>query len=243
MRDASDILGILVDNITMQQAVNKMSGFLGEDKVHTIYTPNSEIIMEAQRDLELKSILQEADLLVADGAGVVLASKILNRKVPEKVSGIDLVKNSFGALAKSNTKYFFLGSKPGVAEIAAIKVVEEYPGIVIVGCNSGYFKIDELENLIDKINSSKAEILLVALGAPKQEKWIAEYKDKLNVKICMGVGGTLDVLAGHIKLAPEIFRKNGFEWLFRLYKEPRRLGRMMNIPLFLLKVIFTRLFK
>ncbi len=241
MRKTTDILGIQVDSITMQEAFERLNQWLSEEKVHTLYTPNAEILMAAQRDPELKEILNSADMLIADGAGVVLASKILQRPVPEKVSGIDLVKRSFAGLSRGKASYFLLGSKPGVAEAAAVNIINEYPGVKIAGYRNGYFKDTEEDGIIEQINKSGAAILLVALGAPKQEKWIARNKDRLKVKICAGVGGTIDVLAGTVALAPEFMRRSGFEWLFRLYKEPRRAKRMLDLPRFVLKVLRIRL--
>lgn len=240
MRNTVDIHGVPVDSITMQLAVKKIKTFLLEDGVHTIYTPNAEIMMAAQRDLNLKSILCQADLLVADGAGVVLASRILKKGLPEKVSGIDLVKNSFNLKSTSKIKYFFFGSKQGVAEAAAAKMLEIYPNIEIVGVRNGYFTDKDIESIISQINSSGADILLVALGAPRQEIWIHEHKDRLRVKICIGVGGSLDVFAGVANLAPEFFRKNGLEWLYRLYKEPWRYKRMLDLPRFILLTFAKR---
>lgn len=241
MRKTVDILGIRVDSVKMQEAVEIIKTWLTEERVHTLYTPNAEILMAAQRNPELKKILNEADLLVADGAGVVLASRILQRPVPEKVSGIDLVKRSFFNLSKGKTTYFLLGSKPGIAEAAAVNIVNEYPGVIIAGCRNGYFNESDEDEIIKQINESRAAILLVALGAPRQEMWISRNKDRLKVKICAGVGGTLDVLAGKVAPAPEYMRKNGLEWLFRLYKEPWRAKRMLDLPRFMLKVIHTRL--
>jgi N-acetylglucosaminyldiphosphoundecaprenol N-acetyl-beta-D-mannosaminyltransferase len=243
MRNTVDILGIPVDSVTMQQAVDKVAGFLEGSRAHTVYTPNAEIMMAAQRDTGLKKILVNADLLIADGAGVVLASKLLRRAVPEKVSGIDLVRKIFTESANNKIKCFLFGSKPGIAETAAEKIMEQYPGVGIAGCIDGYFTQAEEESIIERINASGSDILLVALGAPRQEKWISKYKDSLKVKVCMGVGGTLDVLAGKVELAPEIFRKNGFEWLFRLYKEPRRAKRMLDLPRFVMRVLWARMFE
>lgn len=241
MRNTIDIMNIPVDNVTMEQALGILETFLLEDEVHMVFTPNSEIMMAAKRDPELAQILTEAHLLVADGAGVVLASKILGKPLPEKVSGYDLVKNSFPMAANRKVKYFLFGSNPGIAETAGRNIVRDYPGIEIVGCQHGYFKPENESAIIDAINQSYADILLVALGAPKQEKWIYKYKDKLNVKICIGVGGTLDVLAGNVALAPDFFRNNGLEWLYRLYKEPWRFKRMLDLPKFILHAIATRL--
>ncbi|MEN8906648.1 MAG: WecB/TagA/CpsF family glycosyltransferase [Clostridiales bacterium] len=228
------LLGINFSCITMDEALEYILKFLEEDKLHTIFTPNAEIAMEAQRDPDFKKILNSSDMLIPDGAGVILSSKILNIKLPQKIPGFDLTRNSFSLQRKIKTKYFFFGGKDGIAEKAAERVLHSYNNIEISGCQSGYFKKEDEEAIINKINSSNTEFLLVGLGAPKQEKWIHENRDKLNVKVCIGVGGTIDILAGNVKLTPDFFRRNGLEWLYRLYKEPRRFKRMLDLPRFIL---------
>ncbi len=237
-----NILGIPIDNITMDEALNKVKDYLVQDGIHTIYTPNSEIMMEAIRDKSFENILKESDMLVADGAGVVLASKIIGHKLPERIAGFDLVKNILQYSSKTHLKIFLLGAKPGVAEEAAVNIINEFPGVQIVGWHHGYFNEEEEDKIIEKINSSKAQILLVALGAPKQEKWIHKNKDRFdNVRICIGVGGSLDVLAGTTSLAPPFFREHGLEWLYRLYKEPHRFWRMLDLPKFILLALRSKL--
>lgn len=230
MRQTVDIIGVPVDKVTMAQALERLKDFLAEDRVHTIYTPNAEIMYDAHKDPQLKEVLKDADLLIADGAGVVLASRILGRPVPEKVPGFDLVKNSFGMAWERKIRYFLFGSKPGIAEKAGEKILQDYPGIEIVGYRNGYFTAQDDEEIIRQINASGAEILLVALGAPKQEKWIHDHRSKLHVRVCIGCGGTLDVFAGNMGLAPAFFRNHGLEWLYRLYKEPKRYKRMLKLP-------------
>ena len=241
MRKTVDILGVPVDSVTMEEAVGRVTSFIAEEGVHTVYTPNAEIMMAAQRDAKLKDILKSADLLVADGAGVVLASRLLGRSVPEKVSGVDLLMQCFKALSIKHSRFYLLGSRKGVAEAAAQNMERDYPGIEIAGCMDGYFSEAEEEEIINRINASNTDILLVALGAPRQEKWIDKNKGRLNAKVCIGVGGSLDILSGKTELAPAFFRRNGLEWLFRLYKEPRRARRMLDLPRFVIRVIWTRI--
>jgi N-acetylglucosaminyldiphosphoundecaprenol N-acetyl-beta-D-mannosaminyltransferase len=241
MRKTIEILGIPVDNITMVEAVEKVGLFVKEGGIHTIFTPNAEIMMAAHRDPALASILTGADMLTADGAGVVLASKILGRALPEKVSGFDLVKRIFEAYAKDGIRCFFFGSKPGVAEAAAERIRNDYPGVVIAGCRNGYFTDKDDADIVSTINEAEADIMLVALGAPKQEKWIYSHLDRLNCKVCIGVGGAIDVLSGNTKLAPDFFRRNGLEWLYRLCKEPKRAKRMLDLPRFMIRVVLSRL--
>lgn len=241
IRKTVDITGIPVDKITMAEAVETVMEFLEEDRVHTIYTPNAEIMMAARRSPLLKSILRQSDMVIADGAGVVLASKILGRILPEKVSGIDLVKNIFSLPRQRKLRFFFFGSKPQVAEQARDNLLKTYPDIEVVGCRNGYFSKEDEKEIIEHINSTNADILLVALGAPKQEKWIHENRDSLKVKVCIGVGGSLDVFAGKVRLAPEFLRKMGLEWLYRLCREPWRFKRMLDLPRYMLYVFHTRL--
>jgi len=241
MRKTVDVLGIPVDAVTMKEAVEIVGRFIEEGGTHAIYTPNAEIIMQAQRDPELKEILKQADMLTADGAGVVLASRMLGNELPEKVSGIDLVQEVFRKYAKNGLRCYLFGARPGVAEEAAVNIIKDHPGIDIAGCRNGYFTDDENDGIVAHINRASPDILLVALGAPKQEKWIHSNLDRLNAKVCIGVGGTLDVLSGRVPLAPEFLRKNGLEWLYRLCREPRRAGRMLDLPRFLLRVCHATL--
>jgi N-acetylglucosaminyldiphosphoundecaprenol N-acetyl-beta-D-mannosaminyltransferase len=137
-------------------------------------------------------------------------------------------------------RYFFFGSKPGVTEEAAENILEKFPGVEIAGCRNGFFSEEDEPEIIRHINSANADMLLVALGSPKQEIWIHKHKDLLNCKVCIGVGGSLDVFAGRIKAAPEFFRRNGLEWLYRLYTEPKRFKRMLKLPQYVFLAISYR---
>ncbi len=241
-RDTVDITGVPVDRITMGQALEKVKGFLAGDKACTIYTPNAEFMMKAKRDPEFRHILSCADLCIPDGSGVVLASKLLGDPLPEKVAGFDLACNIFKLCSCSkNAGFYFLGGKPGIAEEAAANVTMQNPGVEIAGYRDGYFKPEDEDGIIDEINRLSPDVLLVALSQVKQEKFIHKYKEKLNVKVCMGVGGTLDVLAGRVCLAPDFYRRHGLEWLYRLYRQPSRFKRMLDLPKFVLLVIGIRL--
>lgn len=235
-----NIHGVMMDNVTMDEALEYVVSRLDGQNTAKVYTPNSEIMMQAQRDPELKDILNQANLLIADGAGVVLASRILKKPLKEKVSGIDLVKRVLENTNKRPASFFILGAKPGVAEKAAMNILSDYPNAVIKGWQHGYFKDDEEDAIIQKINDSGADILLVGLGAPKQEKWIHRNAPRLNCKVAMGIGGSIDVFAGTAELAPEFMRRAGLEWLFRLVKEPKRFRRMMDLPRFMMLSIKRR---
>lgn len=242
MRKTVNILDIPVDQVTMDEAVKKIERFTEGDRCHMVFTPNPEIIMLAKENKEMERILLDADLVVPDGIGVVIASKILKGEVlPERVAGFDMTQNTMKQAVKNGYKYYFFGSKPEVAKLAAENMRKKYPGIQIVGCRDGYFKEEDIPSIIEDINHSGANILLVALGAPKQEMWIDKYKDQMpNVKVAIGVGGSLDVMAGTVKRAPEIYQKLGLEWFYRLVSQPTRAKRMLVLPEFLIKVIKER---
>ncbi len=239
-RNTIEILGVNVDSITFEMAVDAAESMVKSEGVSMIFTPNPEIIMRAREDAELKEILNSANLCTADGIGVVYASKILKQPVPERVAGFDLVCALLERLAKSGDGVFLFGAKPGVAETAKDKLGEKYPGISVVGTHDGYFKPEDEPGIVEEINASGAKLLLVCLGAPKQEKWIAKHKDELDVNLCMGVGGTLDVFAGTAKRAPKIFIKLNLEWLYRLLKQPSRIGRYAALPKFVFAVRKSR---
>jgi len=238
-----NIHNIMIHNLTMQEAVAQIQKWVTEDSLHSVFTPNSEIIMQAQRNPELKSILNSADLLIPDGAGVVLASKILKRPLKEKVSGVDLVKNLFITFAGKNASFFILGGEPGVAEMAAVNIISEYGKVNIKGYAHGYFKPEEETSLIEEINKVNPDILLVGFGAPKQEFWIYENMYRLQCKVCIGIGGSIDIFAGKVTLTPEFIRKAGFEWLHRLIRQPKRAKRMIDLPKFIMLTLKKRFIK
>jgi len=235
--DRINILGVQVDMVTIPEAADKIVEFLSEDKFHTVYTPNSEIIMEAYRDEAFSEVLNEADLLTADGIGVVYASKYLKKPLKERAAGYDIARLLLQKLNYTDHKLFLFGGKPGVAELAMENMKKDYPQLNIVGTRNGYFSEEEEDEIIAQINESGADILFVCLGAPRQEKWIYKHKDKLKVKVAMGVGGSIDVFAGTVQRAPEFFCKTGLEWFYRLMKEPWRAKRMTDLPKFALTVI------
>ncbi len=236
MHEKISIYGVGYNNVTLEEAAELCEELLCEEKNHMVVTPNAEIGYMASKDEELKEILNSAELVVADGVGVVYASKIYRTPVKAKVPGVELGLRVLENAAKSGRGVFFLGAKPGVADLAAAKVSEKIEGINFVGIRDGYFKSDE--DVIAEINASGADILFVCLGAPKQEKWMAENRDRIKVRLMLGLGGSLDSYAGTVKRAPKIFIKLGLEWFYRLLKEPKRIGRMMALPKYMFAVIF-----
>lgn len=227
-----NILGVNVDKVNVTGAVDKLMQFLNEDRLHSVYTPNSEIIMAAYKDEEFRDVLNKSDLLTADGIGVVYASRILKNPIAERCAGFDIACELLERVNGTSYKIFLFGGKPGVAELAREKLMEKYPSLNICGCRNGYFTDADEPEIIDEINNSGADIVFVCLGAPKQEKWIDKNRDKLKARLALGIGGSLDVFAGTAMRAPEFYCKHGLEWLYRLMKQPSRIGRMMALPKF-----------
>lgn len=233
-----DILGVLVDHVTMAEAIERAKGFLQEAGSHVIFTPNSEIIMLAHQDRDFCNTLNSANLIVPDGIGVVYASRIVKAPLPERVAGFDLSCRLIEEAGRAGYRVYFFGGKPGVAELAAEKLVAKHPNLQVVGCADGYFDEEKEKQIIADIQEKQPDILFVCLGAPKQEKWIAAHREELGVRLLLGVGGSLDVWAGTVERAPENYQKAGLEWLYRLMKQPSRFFRMMALPKFGLTVLF-----
>ena len=193
--------------------------------------------MKASKDEGFKKILNNADICTPDGIGVVYASKMLKEPVAERVPGFELALKLLEYASLNQEKVFFFGAKPKIAEKAKENAEKMYPGLIVSGTSDGYFKKEDEDSIIEKINNSGAKILLVCLGAPKQEKWIYDNREKLNVRLALGVGGTLDVLSGETKRAPEIFIKLNLEWFYRIASNPSRWGRFFALPGFIIKVL------
>lgn len=241
MRKQESILGVKFDVVSEDEALEKLTNFLEEDSsLKKVYTPNPEIVMLAQDDNELFRILGEADLVLADGIGVIIASKIKGLDLKDRVTGVDTMDKLLEYCGQKGKSIFIFGSKPGVAEIACKNIKKKYEGIQIAGYHHGYFSEDDENEIINTMNEAKPDVLFVCLGAPKQEKWIDKNKNKLNCKLVMGVGGSVDVYAGVVKRAPVAFQKLGLEWFYRLLKEPWRFKRMLVLPKFLVKFIVTK---
>lgn len=240
MRKLTHILGVPFDAVTMEEAVAKAKSLLTEEGRHIICTPNPEIVMEAQKDQALMDILKGADLVVPDGIGVVWASKYSEIRLTERVAGFDLIQNLMAELAATEHTFYFFGGAPGVASTAARKMMKKYPGLKVVGVHNGYFDEKEEKRIIQDIKGKSPSILLVGLGAPKQEKWIYDNLRLIDAKVAIGVGGSFDVMAGNVKRAPKIFQKLGLEWFHRLITQPTRWRRMMRLPKFALAVLKTK---
>lgn len=235
-RKLVEVLGVKVDRITMQDARVILDGFLHERRNRLIVTANAEMVMMAQQDDELFQIMNTADLVLPDGVGVVWASGRLGNRVPERVAGYDLTQVLLQDAAAAGWKVFWLGAAPGIAEAAAKQAELKFPGLLTVGTHDGYFP-EGCEEIVESIRCAQPDLLLCALGVPRQEKWLSKNLDRLQVPVSIGVGGTFDVMAGKVKRAPLWWQKSGLEWAYRLIQQPGRLRRMLVLPVFAAQVI------
>jgi len=233
-----NVMGVSFSPVDMDGAVDRAMELIAQRSRGWVVTPNPEIVMAAQKNAHMADAAEKAALVLADGIGVIYAAKILGTPLPAKVPGCDFAQNVMARLAKKGGSVFLFGAKPGVAELAAENLRKSYPGLVIAGVNDGYFKDDA--PIIEKINAAKPDFLLVCLGAPKQEIWMRDHSAQLDVGLMAGLGGSLDVFAGVVQRAPVRWQKLGLEWLYRLLKEPRRIGRMAKLPLFLVQAAWQR---
>ena len=237
MKEIATILGVPVVPYTMDEAVTKLTQDTLQNKRNFVVTANAEIIMIAQDDKEYKTLLSEtADLVLPDGAGTVWAGNYLGYSIPERVAGYDLYLRLLEEAASKKLPVYFFGGKPGIAELAAAEGKRRWPGLNVAGCRNGYFSAEEEPEIIKGINHSGAAMLFAALGAPKQEKWLAKYREELTPCLLMGIGGSFDVLAGKVRRAPKWMQDARLEWFYRLVKQPSRFGRMLALPKFVIAV-------
>ena len=226
----TNVLGVQYDNVTMAEALDTARALLQRPEASYCVTPNAEMAHEALHDESFRAILNEASLVLPDGAGVVLGAKILRTPLKEKVAGIDFAANLLGVLEETGGRLYLLGGKPGIAEQAAENMKKTHPKLCICGTADGYFK-DEAP-VIARINEARADVVFVCLGAPKQECFMHDHRAELNVRLMIGLGGSLDGFAGTVRRAPKWMIRLQLEWLYRLLREPSRIGRMMRLPKF-----------
>ena len=234
-----DVMGLKFDSMTMNEALSRAEALLRGEKAAYVVTPNAEIAYEALHDVQLREMLNGADLMLPDGAGVVLASKLLRTPVKQKVAGVDFAAGLLGILERNGQSLYLLGGKPGIGELAAQKMLEAHPQLRIAGIADGYFQ-DEAP-VIAKINASGADALFVCLGAPKQERFMVQHRQELHVHLMAGLGGSLDAFAGTVQRAPAWMIRLNLEWLYRLIREPKRFRRMLRLPKYLWAVMLKRI--
>lgn len=229
------ILGVGVDGLTLEQAVERALRLMDERRGAYVCTPNPEMLWLCRRDGTLRGIVNAADMILPDGVGVLLGARLLGRPLPERVTGYDF---ACALMARMHGRVFLLGGKPGVAERAARTIRTRFPAATVAGVCDGYSGEDD--GLIRRIEAAEPELLLVCLGMGKQERFMAQLAGNGHIGLMAGLGGTLDVLAGDIPRAPALFIRCRLEWLYRLLREPKRIGRVMRLPLYLAAVMRQR---
>ncbi len=235
--DSINILGVRVDNVNYDQAIARVDSFFAKTGIHQIATVNPEFVVLAQSDATFMHQLNGCALNVPDGVGLLWASRRLGMPLRERVTGQEMVDRIAALAAKRNESIFLLGAREGVAERAAERLEKKHSGLKIAGCYAGSPTDEEEQRIVNRINESRAKILFVAFGPPQQEFWIARNASRLDAAVAMGVGGTFDTLAGIVPRAPHWVQRAGFEWTYRLLREPRRFKRQLAIPYFMWLVI------
>lgn len=238
-----EVLGIGTDGFTMEQTVSRIEELIKKrgKKTHVLSFINPEIIMTALKHSDYYDFLKSAELVVPDGAGVLWASRVLGSPLPERVTGTDMMYRLAELSAAKGYGIYFLGGRPGVAEKAAQTLASLYPGARFVGMRDGYFPARDEEAVIEDINSAKPDVLVVCLGMYRQEMWIKRNMDRLRVPVAFGNGGALDFASGDATRAPAWMCNHGLEWLWRLLREPSRIKRQAVLPLFVLRVLASKM--
>lgn len=234
------ILGLRVDCVSQANALEIIDHFIAERTPHQIVTADASMVVIARRDPELRAIVEKSDLVTPDGAGILWASRLLRIPVWSKVSGVDLADRLCALSPMKDYRIFFFGAAPGVAEKAAVKIRQHYPGAQIVGVRDGFFTPEQEPEILAQITSARPDIVLVAMGIPKQEKWIDHHKDAIGAPVFIGVGGSFDVFSGRVKRAPLWMQNCGLEWLYRVWKNPRKIVKVMTLPEFALLALRQR---
>ncbi|MDP4096074.1 WecB/TagA/CpsF family glycosyltransferase [Paenibacillus sp. P96] len=234
------IFGLLVSRLDMQQTVAWLTAAVSSRRPHQIITANPIMVMTALENADYMNVMRSAELLVPDGTGVVWAAEVAGMPVAERVAGFDLMHELFKVGETRGWKVYLLGSTAEVIQATAARLKELYPGVVICGIRDGFFGPDQDDEVIRAIREVEPDLLFVARGADTQEPWIARHKERLNVPVMMGVGGSFDVISGKSKRAPVVFQKLRLEWFYRLLKEPSRYKRMLALPKFAVKVLRAR---
>ncbi len=233
------IKGVGFDPVTLKEAEDRCRTMMEGSGGHYVVTPNPEIVWLARKMPELKTAVNGADLVIPDGIGIIYAARILGTPLKERVPGIELAEALVSLAAEEKLPVFLLGAKPGVAERAGENLCRKYPGLRIAGCGDGYFKEDA--PVLARLRESGARLIIVCLGFPRQELWMAAHREEVGSALMLGVGGSMDVFAGDVKRAPEAWCRAGLEWLYRLLSQPSRIKRMIKLPVFLLSVVWERI--
>ncbi len=226
------ILGVRVHRVGMQDTLNCIERWIAERVPRMVITADANALVLAQQDKEFRTLLQTADLVTPDGAGLIWAARRRGQPFPERVPGVELVAQLTRLSHERGYRLYLLGAAPGVAQRARQNLLQAFPNAQIVGMHHGYFSPDEEPALLEQIRAVRPDVLMVGMGMPRQEKWIARHKDALGVPVSVGVGGSFDVYAGVVRRAPRWMQRYGLEWLWRLLHDPRKIAKVRNLPRF-----------
>lgn len=242
MRNIISILGVPIDAVTRDEAGIITENLIKESNksCKMIFAPNVEFIMYAQKDKEFFDILKQSSLSTPDSIGVIIGAKLQKKSFPERIPGQSYFRKIIELSNEKGYSIYLLGGKPGIPEKAKENLEKIFPNVNIIGYHHGYFDENEEKEVISEINELKPNVLFVALGAPRQEKWIYNHRNELKVDVATGQGGTYDYEAGKIKRAPVWVQKIGMEWFWRLCREPKRIKRQLVLPVYLVKILFKK---
>ena len=235
-RNSITLHGMRIDRVSMEGALEYVASFIASGKPHHIVTADASMVMTYYEDKEFAALVEQAALITPDGAGILWACQRLGTPIPAKVSGVDLSAKLVELSGQKGWRVFFFGGAPGVAEAAAQKMRARFPQACICGVRDGYYKADEENAVAEQIALTRPDIVLVAMGIPRQEKFIARQKERVGAKVYIGVGGTLDVFSGTVKRAPVWMQRAGLEWLYRIASNPNaaRMKKLAALPRFAL---------
>lgn len=219
------LLGVAVDNLTLDESVDRIATFVDTGHPHQHVVVNADKVVKAARDPRLASVIASCDLINADGMPVVWASHLLGQPLKERVTGIDLFFRLLREAPARGWRVYLLGARPEVLAECVRRAQRDYPGLQIAGAHHGYWPPEEETALVEQIRAAQPDLLFVAMGSPRKELFLAEHLDTMEVPFAMGVGGSFDVMAGLTRRAPRWMQKTGLEWLYRLLQEPRRMYR------------------
>ncbi|MGC8784445.1 MAG: WecB/TagA/CpsF family glycosyltransferase [Armatimonadota bacterium] len=234
---AVSLFGVRVHAVSMDEAIQHILRFTREDTPRQVVTADSSMVVTAQRDDHLRDIINRADLVTPDSIGILWACRRRGIQLPERVSGVDIVIRLAQISAQTGLRLYFLGAQPGVAEEAAQRLQARFPGVRIAGCQHGYFPLEAEPEIVRQVREAQPDVLCVAMGIPKQEKWIDRYRHVLKVPVSIGVGGTFDVLSGRVRRAPLWMQRIGMEWLWRVGHNPRKISKVVLLPRFVWMVL------
>lgn len=237
----NQIFGIPLHPFTLPQIIEILKNFIQEKKPHQVVTLNSLMANDAYRDSQLRKILAQSDLVICDSIGIFWAMQFLGKPIPAVIPGIDLMYELCKISEREGYRIYLLGGEKEVIEKTVLRLKERFPQIKFAGWQDGYFSPEEEKEIVREIRNLSPDILFLALGSPKQEKWANAYLKELNTNLVIGLGGSFDIISGKLRRAPVRLRRIGLEWLFRLYQEPRRIKKIIQLPVFVSRVILSRI--